>query len=220
MFRANDGISNAEKANWLFDYYPGVFTPRNQGGKMNKTIWKYLIIALMIPALMVTVACSKKAVKMDTGTPSITNDAAEREAKRLAEEKRLREEALEAQKRAALAAAEQARSQFVNNDVYFDFDSAVLTKEAQALLNQKRQWLLMNSDGQVTVEGHCDERGTNAYNLALGDRRAQSAKKFLVKSGISESRLSTVSYGEERPVDTGNTEAAWARNRRAHFTLK
>jgi peptidoglycan-associated lipoprotein len=187
---------------------------------MNKTIWKYLIIALMIPALMVTVACSKKAVKMDTGTPSITNDAAEREAKRLAEEKRLREEALEAQKRAALAAAEQAKSQFVNNDVYFDFDSAVLSREAQALLNQKRQWLLMNSDGQVTIEGHCDERGTNAYNLALGDRRAQSAKKFLVKSGSSESRLSTVSYGEERPVDPGHTEAAWARNRRAHFTLK
>lgn len=187
---------------------------------MNKTNWKYLIITLIIPALLLTVSCAKKSVKMDSAAPSISSDAADKEAKRLAEEKRLREEALEAQKRAAMAEAEKAKYRFLNDDVYFDFDSAVLTKEAQGRLNQKRQWLLENSASQVIIEGHCDERGSNAYNIALGDRRAQSAKKFLVKSGISESRFSTVSYGEERPVDPGHTEAAWARNRRAHFVLK
>jgi peptidoglycan-associated lipoprotein len=187
---------------------------------MSKGIWKYLVIALMIPALLCTVSCSKKNVKTDSATPSVSDDAAAREAKRLAEEKRLKDEALEAQKRAALAAAEQAKNRFLSDDVYFDFDSAVLTTEAQGVLNQKRQWLLTNSTSQVTIEGHCDERGTNAYNIALGDRRAQSAKKFLVTSGISESRMSTVSFGEERPVDPGHTEVAWAKNRRAHFALK
>lgn len=108
----------------------------------------------------------------------------------------------------------------MNDDVYFDFDSSTLTPEAQGVLNQKHQWLLNNSAGQVTVEGHCDERGSNAYNLALGDRRAQSAKNFLVQSGISESRLSTVSFGEEKPADSAHTEAGWAKNRRAHFVLK
>jgi len=193
-----------------------------QGGgeKMNKNIWKYVVLTLIIPVLMCTISCAKRSVKMDTSEPSVSSDAADREARRLAEEKRLREEALAAQKRAALSASEQARSRFLNDDVHFDFDSAVLTTEAQGVLNEKRQWLLSNSEGQVIIEGHCDERGTNAYNLALGDRRAQSAKNFLVKSGISDFRLSTVSYGEERPVDPGHTEAAWARNRRAHFVLK
>jgi peptidoglycan-associated lipoprotein len=187
--------------------------------KMNKSIWKYLVIALMIPALLCTVSCSKKNVKADAAT-AVSDDAAAREAKRLAEEKRLREEALEAQRKAALAASSAAKDRFLNDDVYFDFDSAALTTAAQGVLNQKSQWLLANSAGQVTIEGHCDERGTNAYNLALGDRRAQSAKNFLVKLGVSESRLSAVSFGEEKPVDPGHNEAAWSKNRRAHFVLK
>ena len=71
----------------------------------------------------------------------------------------------------------------------------------------------------VTIEGHCDERGTNEYNLALGDRRAESAKRFLTDLGISATRLTTVSYGEERPVDPRHNEEAWAKNRRAHFVI-
>jgi len=183
---------------------------------MNKTIWKYLLIAVMVPALLCTVSCSKKSVKADTAAPSVSSDAADREAKRLAEEQRLRDEA----KKGTLSATEQAKYRFITDDAYFDFDSSALTTEAQSVLKQKSQWLMSNSAAQATVEGHCDERGTNAYNLALGDRRAQSAKNFLVKSGISESRLSTVSFGEEKPVDPGHDEAAWAKNRRAHFVLK
>jgi peptidoglycan-associated lipoprotein len=173
----------------------------------------------MIPALLCTVSCSKKMVK-DSAAATVTDDAAAREAARLAKEKQMREEALEAQRRAALAAADKAKNSFLNDDVYFDFDSAALSSAAQSVLNQKSQYLLANSAGQVTIEGHCDERGTNAYNLALGDRRAQSAKNFLVKLGVSESRLSAVSFGEEKPVDPGHNEAAWSKNRRAHFVLK
>ncbi|MFH0729471.1 MAG: peptidoglycan-associated lipoprotein Pal [Pseudomonadota bacterium] len=176
--------------------------------------WKYVVIALLIPGLMITVSCSKKSVKTDSTVPSISGEAGDKDAKRL------RDEALEAQKRAGLSPSELAKHRFLNDDVYFDFDSATLTAQAQDVLNQKHQWLLSNSAGQVTIEGHCDERGSNAYNLALGDRRAQSAKSFLAQSGIPESRLSTVSFGEEKPVDPGHTEAAWAKNRRAHFVLK
>jgi peptidoglycan-associated lipoprotein len=187
---------------------------------MSKNVWKYLVIALMIPALLCTVSCSKKNVKADGAGSAISDDAAAREAARLAREKQLREEALEAQRRAAMAAGSAAKDRFLNDDVYFDFDSAALSTEAQGVLNQKSQWLMGNSAGQVTIEGHCDERGTNAYNLALGDRRAQSAKNFLVKLGVSDSRLTAVSFGEEKPVDPGHNEAAWVKNRRAHFVLK
>jgi peptidoglycan-associated lipoprotein len=76
-----------------------------------------------------------------------------------------------------------------------------------------------NQDLTVTVEGHCDERGTGTYNMALGDRRAESAKNFLINLGISANRLSTISYGEERPIATGQNEVAWAKNRRAQFQI-
>jgi peptidoglycan-associated lipoprotein len=191
--------------------------------KMGKSMRKWLILLLIVPALMLTVSCAKKSPTADTGVTS-TDDAARRaelERQRLAEQKRMQEEALaEQQRRAAAAAAAEARNRFLNDDVYYGFDSAALSMEAQNVLNQKGKWLQTNPGNQVTVEGHCDERGTNAYNLALGDRRAQSAKKFLVKLGIADGSMTTVSYGEERPADPGHNEAAWSKNRRAHFVLK
>ena len=91
---------------------------------------------------------------------------------------------------------------------------------AQAKLKQKAAWLKSNSGAMVTIEGHCDERGTNEYNLALGERRAESARAYLVDLGISASRLSTISYGEERPLDNRSNEEAWSKNRRGQFKLK
>ena len=104
-------------------------------------------------------------------------------------------------------------------DIYFEFDSSALTSQAEAALKINTKWLENNPGAKVTVEGHCDERGTNEYNLALGDRRAQSTKKYLLDMGIKESRISTISYGEEKPADPGHDEAAWAKNRRAHFVV-
>jgi len=80
-------------------------------------------------------------------------------------------------------------------------------------------WLRENADATVTIEGHCDDRGTNEYNLALGDRRADSTKAFLVDLGIGASRLTTISYGEERPLCMQQTEECWAKNRRGHFVV-
>jgi peptidoglycan-associated lipoprotein len=113
-----------------------------------------------------------------------------------------------------------ARQQFMNEDVYFEFDSAALLSEAQEVLKRKAVWLRANPGVSVVIEGHCDERGTNEYNLALGDRRSESAKRFLMDLGIVAPRLTTISYGEERPVDTGHNEESWAKNRRAHFVIK
>ena len=92
----------------------------------------------------------------------------------------------------------------MQEDIYFDFDKSTLTPAAQDNLLRKAEWLRENPDATVTIEGHCDERGTNEYNLALGDRRAESAKAFLADLGIDPSRLTTISYGEERPVDPRN----------------
>jgi peptidoglycan-associated lipoprotein len=118
------------------------------------------------------------------------------------------------------AAEDQALSQFINEDIYFDFDSAQLLPQGQEILRRKAQWLRSHPGASVIIEGHTDERGTVEYNLALGDRRAESAKAFLVELGISPDRISTISYGEERPADPGHDEAAWAKNRRAQFVLE
>ena len=86
-------------------------------------------------------------------------------------------------------------------------------------MRKNAPWLRANPTATVTIEGHCDNRGTNEYNLALGDRRAYSAKIFLIDLGIAESRMQTISYGEERPLDPGENEDAWTKNRRAHFVI-
>ncbi len=99
--------------------------------------------------------------------------------------------------------------------IYFDTDRYNIDTEDAAALRRQAEYLLQYSDARATVEGHADERGTRDYNLALGERRATAAKNYLVSLGVPESRLSTVSYGEERPVATASNEAAWARNRRA-----
>jgi len=136
------------------------------------------------------------------------------------EELQAQMEAQQLQEQEALRMIEEARMAFVNEDVYFNFDDATLTSDARMILKQKVSWLRENPGASVLIEGHCDERGTSEYNIALGQRRAQSIKTFMINAGISTSRLSTVSYGEERPVDFANNETAWAKNRRAHFIIK
>jgi peptidoglycan-associated lipoprotein len=99
--------------------------------------------------------------------------------------------------------------------IYFATDSYDLDGEDQAVLAKQSAWLQSHANVNVTIEGHCDERGTREYNLALGDRRANAAKNYLVNNGIPASRISVISYGKERPIAMGSDEAAWAQNRRA-----
>src|ERR1700756_4274065 len=103
--------------------------------------------------------------------------------------------------------------------IFFSFDSAEITAESRQILQRQAEWLKRYSNVSVTIEGHCDERGTREYNLALGERRAQAAKNVLVALGIPASRISTISYGKERPAVAGSTEEAYAQNRRAVTTI-
>jgi len=105
-------------------------------------------------------------------------------------------------------------------DVFFAFDKADLTAESRDTLANDAKLLKAASGVKIVVEGHCDERGTNEYNLGLGERRANAVKNYLVSLGISTSRIKTISYGEEKPFAMGHGEAAWNQNRRAHFSLQ
>jgi peptidoglycan-associated lipoprotein len=104
-------------------------------------------------------------------------------------------------------------------DIHFDYDQATLTDEGRAILEKHALWLQNHREAKVLVEGHCDERGTVEYNLALGNQRAQVTRDYLASLGVAADRLRTTSYGKERPLDPGQNEAAWAKNRRAHFAV-
>lgn len=186
--------------------------------------FKIGLVILMVGFLLTVSSCSKKEPRLDPMEqyPSEAEIGAEVKPDDAAASA-LSEEELEAQRlreQESIRIKEEARMKFVNEDVYFNFDDATLNSDARQVLKQKVAWLRENPGTSALIEGHCDERGTEEYNIALGQRRAQSVKTFLVNAGISASRLSTISYGEERPVDFGKNESAWAKNRRAHFKLQ
>jgi len=191
---------------------------------MNHKNWAFLVLVLIIFVGFLAPSCGKKELKSE---PVMSEDEARRKAEeeaRKREQERqaaIREEELkEDQLRTESERVQSAREMFENEDILFEFDSASLSVEAQEILRAKAAWLRENPRARVMIEGHCDERGTNEYNLALGDRRAFSSKSFLVDLGIADSRLTTISYGEEQPIDSRATEDAWAQNRRAHFVIK
>jgi peptidoglycan-associated lipoprotein len=106
------------------------------------------------------------------------------------------------------------------DDIHFDFDRYDIRPEDARILDKNAAWLKDHTNERLMIEGHCDERGTNEYNLALGDRRAKATQSYLIAQGVTSSRISLISYGEERPLCTEHNEACWAKNRRAHFLVK
>lgn len=200
---------------------------------MKQKMMMYPALVLMIALFMLVASCQKQKVATQPATATAAEEEAQRKAeeearqKELERQKAIEEETLEAEsaKEAGLSAEMEEerkmteRAVFENEDIQFEFDSIRLNSEAQEILRKKAQWLKANPAARVTIEGHCDNRGTNEYNLALGDRRAHSAQVFLIDLGIAESRVQTISFGEERPIDAADNEAAWAQNRRAHFVI-
>jgi peptidoglycan-associated lipoprotein len=173
---------------------------------MQKKTWLMIVLLLVIPGLLLTVGCQKKTVtqaKAPAPAPAPEKAPAPQQP---------------APAPAPMAPPDKS-GMIMQEDIYFDFDKSTLTPAAQDNLMQKAAWLRANANVTVTIEGHCDERGTNEYNLALGDRRADSAKAFLVDLGIAASRLTTISYGEERPVCLQKNEECWSKNRRGHFVI-
>ena len=168
---------------------------------MQKKFWLMIALLLVIPGLLFTVGCQKKAVSQ-TKAPAPAAAPAPAPAPK-----------------AAPMAPAPSGWNITQNNIYYEFDKSTLTPMAQDTLMRHAAWLRENADVTVTIEGHADERGTNEYNLALGDRRADSAKAFLVDLGIASSRLTTISYGEERPLCMQQNEECWAKNRRDHFVI-
>ncbi len=105
-------------------------------------------------------------------------------------------------------------------DIFFDYDKSAIRDDQRAALNENVAWLKANAGAKITIEGHADERGTNEYNLALGERRAKATRDYLVAAGVDAARIAIISYGEERPFVLGHDESAWKWNRRAHFVIR
>jgi len=179
---------------------------------------------MVLPVMFFTASCAKKVVQTQSQTQTqpvtMTKPEVQKAPDRPAEEAkkpdgRLEEVRLRAESATRLAAL----TAFVGENIHFAFDNSLLSEQARQTLISKAKYLRTNPDITVTVEGHCDDRGTNAYNIALGERRAESVKMYLVNLGIGTNRLNTVSYGEERPIATEHDEASWAENRRAQFVI-
>ncbi len=207
-------------------------------------VWVGLIAIVLCVSVAFLTGCAKKAAlkegaglagaaqeqkAVSAGTTAAQDDAAARE--RALREKELREKAeREAAEKAAREAAEKAKKEAAAKaaailqelkiaDIHFDFDKYNLRPDAQEILKKGAPAYLKYRDYKLVVEGHCDERGTAEYNLALGEKRAMEAAKYLVNLGIEKERIRTISYGKEMPLDKGHDEAAWAKNRRAHFVV-
>ena len=177
-------------------------------------------LLLLLTCLMMIGACAQKSATPEP-TMATSEDQDALAAARAAEMARQQElEMQRLQEEAARREQMAARNLFLYEDVYFAFNRADLSSVAQDALNRKILWLLDNPGVQVVVEGHCDERGTNEFNMLLGEKRAGNVKTFLIGLGVDSERLLTISYGEELPVDPGHNEEAWAKNRRVHFKIR
>ncbi|MFW6297203.1 MAG: peptidoglycan-associated lipoprotein Pal [Desulfosalsimonas sp.] len=193
---------------------------------VKKINFRFVLFCIIVLMLAAVVSCAKKTPESQGGPEreqeiSETESAEEeRQRTKEKEETEIDEQELEARKRAEAREEQKAeveKDEFLSEKVYFEFDDSSLDAEAREVLQRKVKWLRESPDACVIIEGHCDERGTDEYNLALGSRRAESVKDFLVKAGIDSSQLTTISYGEERPAEKGNDEESWAKNRRAEF---
>ncbi len=187
-------------------------------------IRKLLLLCLI---LAFTFSCAQRKVSspaggaLEEGASAVAPGKEEKEigaTKEIGEEEVARIETAEIEEPKSAVLTEKEREEILK-DIHFDFDKYNIKDEDKPTLRRVADWMLQNPNVRLIIEGHCDERGTNEYNLGLGDRRATSTKDYLVSLGVPESRLQTVSYGEERPLCTEHNEDCWAKNRRAHFVV-
>ena len=179
---------------------------------MHKTIRTGLILLLMIPSLTIFSACAKKTTTVKE-EPKTDTEAADKELQKALEAERQRKEA---ERRRFLT----AKTQVMQEDIYFQKGSYRLQPQARTILHRNAEFLKKYPHVSLIIEGHTNERGSRESNIAFGDRRAGAVKSFLIKEGIDRSRLIAVSFGKERPVDIGSSEKARAKNRRVHFVVK
>lgn len=193
---------------------------KNQGEKMTHPIFKQITAILILAGLLC--ACAQKeiatrprtdATKQETREEPVTSEPA------IADESLRIQQLREQLTREKEAAAQAALVRFLTRNIYFDFKDAGLTPTAEQLAREKAEWLAGNPEVSVTIEGHCDLRGSEAYNQDLGQRRAVAVETFLKGLGIASSRMTWVSLGETAPVSQGQTEADHRKNRRVRFKI-
>lgn len=194
---------------------------------MKKTFFTIMTIVLI--SGMIATGCAKKAVKSEMAgegaevAPKAETAMQETPKPAIGEATPQKGEAIESEQISRGEAAKKAEPVVEVKgigDIFFDFDRSFIREDARPTLEDNAKYLKANVNIRVTIEGHCDERGTSEYNIALGERRAQSAKRYLTDMGMDPSRISTVSYGEEKPFCGEHNEQCWQENRRAHFVEK
>lgn len=200
--------------------------------RIRRIMVKGLAVIFLMAALTLVGACSRGQSRVDasgvTTRPAVQKSTAEEreeEAKRRAEAEAAGKADAEARSRTGLLDRADQRVKeeikaFETGPVYFEFDSSDIKAEYRPLLDRKAAWLKAHPEARVRIEGHCDDRGTAEYNLALGEKRAIRVMDYLVSLGVPPKKISTISYGEERPVALDQDEASWAKNRRAEFRVQ
>ena len=198
----------------------------------------YIVSVIFVLCIgLILMGCPKKTVVKDE--PSAKAEVAKIEAERVAKEKEMEAKEKEVKEKEAARLEEQAKKEFERSlvakrtpgiegevfessllkPIHFDFDKYDIRPADTEILKGNSAFLKKFPNVKIQIEGHCDERGTNEYNLALGERRANSTKKYITSLGITADRVSTISYGEEKPMDPGHNEEAWTKNRRANFLI-
>ena len=196
--------------------------------KWNKAASRFTLVLLLLSFSLVIIGCPKKAPPPeDKVEPKVVTDTKVKEApyEPAEAEKDVYQEAAIKGDDIPLRKVEKdfyeptPEEKRILKTIYFDYDKSNIRAEYREVLDRVGQWASDNPKRQLLIEGHCDERGTNEYNLALGERRALSVRRYLVGLGVHPERLHTISYGEEKPADAGHSEDAWSKNRRAQFKV-
>ncbi len=182
---------------------------------------RFLFILLIFTLILAT-ACHKKAEPQPVNTQKKQAVQESKPSNKTIENTTITEDVIENKKKKddfESKSIDELNNENILEDVYFEFDKATLTPETRRVLKKHAEWLKKHPTVKILVEGHCDERGTEQYNLALGDRRAHAVKNYLISLGISPDRIKTISYGEMFPKVKGHNEWAWSQNRRCHFVI-
>lgn len=178
----------------------------------------FAIIFLLAFGLILSACAPRRAVQLPPAIPQETKAPEVKPEKKVPEEKVVEEQIAKIETR-EVETPKYVEEKSVFEDIHFDFDKYDIRPDAKSTLQSIADWLIKNKSVILLIEGHCDERGTNEYNLALGDRRAKATKDYLVALGIASGRTQIISYGEEKPLCTEKTEDCWQKNRRANFVI-
>ena len=187
---------------------------------MRRTCSIFSCVIFLLAAAMLSAGCAKKKVVAEKPPETAAAESGQIQEESLGEG--FGGQRLGRSRRGVSARAQAFGPEgiaFESEDVFFDYDQATLTDASRSLLQQKAGFMQKHRDVQITIEGHCDQRGSSEYNLGLGQNRADSIKNYLQDLGVAGNRMATVSYGKEQPLDPDMTEAAFARNRRGHLVI-